>query len=310
MAGEIRLSTLSTQFVLAAWLAWVPMAAIPDTQTDLESARQRLAASRQVAMNAEAEFRTLLSQGGLTQSEQEDYRTYLSRLEQLVVENCSAVSELKALLNDTTPEDGCDLDNAGSTGAVSFPGERTEEERVIVLDGHLNRSMSEFDELLLREMDELKRRQSGAPDARGGVRGAGGDGQQKGETGVAAATDAGEEGTAAGTSTGEEGTAAGTSTGEEGTGERRPEQQQPGQQGQERTASRQTGGEESVGARGQGNDKTTTSIKRDAPPDEGDDDIVARQLREAAEAETDPELREKLWEEYRRYKADTTAKSN
>ena len=35
---------------------------------------------------------------------------------------------------------------------------------------------------------------------------------------------------------------------------------------------------------------------------EQDDDVVARQLREAAEAETDPELREKLWEEYRRYK--------
>lgn len=33
------------------------------------------------------------------------------------------------------------------------------------------------------------------------------------------------------------------------------------------------------------------------------DDIVAQQLREAAMAETDPELREKLWEEYRRYKS-------
>ncbi len=33
-----------------------------------------------------------------------------------------------------------------------------------------------------------------------------------------------------------------------------------------------------------------------------DDDIVARQLREAAEKETDPELKRKLWEEYRRYK--------
>ncbi len=33
-----------------------------------------------------------------------------------------------------------------------------------------------------------------------------------------------------------------------------------------------------------------------------DDDIVARQLREAAAAETDPELREKLWEEYYAYK--------
>ena len=33
-----------------------------------------------------------------------------------------------------------------------------------------------------------------------------------------------------------------------------------------------------------------------------DDDIIARQLREAALAEDDPELRERLWEEYRKYK--------
>jgi hypothetical protein len=32
---------------------------------------------------------------------------------------------------------------------------------------------------------------------------------------------------------------------------------------------------------------------------------VARQLREAAEKETDPELKAKLWEEYRRYKRGT-----
>jgi hypothetical protein len=41
------------------------------------------------------------------------------------------------------------------------------------------------------------------------------------------------------------------------------------------------------------------------PPDlvdGSDDDIVARQIREAAMKETDPELREKLWDEYRKYK--------
>ena len=37
-------------------------------------------------------------------------------------------------------------------------------------------------------------------------------------------------------------------------------------------------------------------------PDARDDDIIARQLREAAMQEEDEELREKLWEEYRRYK--------
>ena len=36
-------------------------------------------------------------------------------------------------------------------------------------------------------------------------------------------------------------------------------------------------------------------------PDLVSEDIVAKQLREAALAEEDPELRERLWEEYRRY---------
>ncbi|MCA0901593.1 hypothetical protein [Microbulbifer agarilyticus] len=37
-------------------------------------------------------------------------------------------------------------------------------------------------------------------------------------------------------------------------------------------------------------------------PTGNDDDVVARQIREAATRETDPELRERLWEEYRKYK--------
>ena len=37
-------------------------------------------------------------------------------------------------------------------------------------------------------------------------------------------------------------------------------------------------------------------------PAGNDDDVVARQLREAAMREADPEVREKLWNEYRKYK--------
>jgi hypothetical protein len=37
-------------------------------------------------------------------------------------------------------------------------------------------------------------------------------------------------------------------------------------------------------------------------PDARDDDIISRQLREAAMQESDPELREKLWKEFDRYK--------
>jgi hypothetical protein len=51
----------------------------------------------------------------------------------------------------------------------------------------------------------------------------------------------------------------------------------------------------------------TTSLNRPPAdiPDGSDDDIVARQLREAAENEKDPELRDKLWDEYRAYKKAT-----
>ena len=37
-------------------------------------------------------------------------------------------------------------------------------------------------------------------------------------------------------------------------------------------------------------------------PNGNDDDVVARQLREAAMREPDPAVREKLWDEYRKYK--------
>jgi hypothetical protein len=40
-------------------------------------------------------------------------------------------------------------------------------------------------------------------------------------------------------------------------------------------------------------------------PDGNDDDIVARRLRKAAEQETDPELKGKLWKEYVEYKKNT-----
>ncbi|NNF16389.1 MAG: hypothetical protein HKN70_06555 [Gammaproteobacteria bacterium] len=69
--------------------------------------------------------------------------------------------------------------------------------------------------------------------------------------------------------------------------------------GTQRTARTSGGEEDSNGMRGTGNN---------APVDPGDlpdpqgDDVVARQLREAAQAEADPVLRARLWEEYRNYR--------
>jgi hypothetical protein len=43
-------------------------------------------------------------------------------------------------------------------------------------------------------------------------------------------------------------------------------------------------------------------------PDGNDDDVVARRLRKAAEQETDPELKDKLWKEYVEYKKNMQGK--
>ena len=63
------------------------------------------------------------------------------------------------------------------------------------------------------------------------------------------------------------------------------------------------GGDSSSGGRDRG---TVSGAGSDAPdrgiPSGDDDDIVARRLRRAAEQETDPELKEKLWKEYMEYK--------
>jgi len=69
-----------------------------------------------------------------------------------------------------------------------------------------------------------------------------------------------------------------------------------------------SGGEPTYG-QGAGPGSRQSTASSSAPPgtpDGSDDDVVARQLREAAEKETDPELKKKLWEEYRKYKQGTS----
>jgi hypothetical protein len=61
-------------------------------------------------------------------------------------------------------------------------------------------------------------------------------------------------------------------------------------------------GEGSGGGGGGGEGNVSVAVQdANIPPPNPDDDIVARQLREAAISETDPELKQRLWEEYNRY---------
>ena len=67
---------------------------------------------------------------------------------------------------------------------------------------------------------------------------------------------------------------------------------------------------ESGESESKGEDKGQTITQKRPTHDGHDDDIVARQLREAAENETDPELREKLWKEYEEYKGKVESEEN
>ena len=88
--------------------------------------------------------------------------------------------------------------------------------------------------------------------------------------------------------------------GEQGEGEQGEQEGSEGQGSQD--AAGQPGGYQPGGAEGAEGEETEQVP--DDIPDGQDDDIVARQLRELAENETDPELKERFWDEYRKYKAE------
>ena len=97
--------------------------------------------------------------------------------------------------------------------------------------------------------------------------------------------------TSAGTSTRDDG-ATGTGGGIAGASLGLEEEQAQGDGSGRRSA---------AGSIGNGNNTARYPAPQNMPGG-ADDDIVARQLREAAETESDPELREKLWQEYLQYK--------
>ena len=172
------------------------------------------------------------------------------------------------------------------TGGQDVPGEprfesvpdfsgQTSKEKVASLDQELTTTLGEFDDMLLEEQERAaahipRQRESGSA----------------GQFGQATGSEQNE--TDAGGGTGEQSQPPGGRSAESGPGE--------------------TGGDMKQGAPTEGAGQGETDSTR-LPPAEGskelsedDDDIVARQLREAAEQETDPEVKEKLWEEYRKYK--------
>lgn len=155
-------------------------------------------------------------------------------------------------------------------------GTETDEEKRAGLDDELRATLRELDELLLREQELVEESREAAESSSSDSGGAEGGGEDSG----ASADDDREGEDSAGAQV-----AGGTARGLPDAPPGAPLPPLP-----------TTTGTPAGGA---------TTGRAPRPPDVGDgrdDDIVARQLREAAQNEKDPALREKLWDEYRAYK--------
>ena len=228
-------------------------------------------------------------QESLTEKQQQDYEKFIVFLTVKIDEYCRILrAEKSEAVIDSLP---CPEGNQTFDGSMQADSVQTSEEQVQDLERLFSNSLEQFDDKLLKEEERLSARQPRDRESgynKGSSQGQAGEGQTSG-TGQASGQD-GQTGETAGTRTGEGTTSSPAGTGEEGAG--------ASGQG----ADSGEGAGPLAGGSGAGQSGSTSAELGKVVLDTSDDDVVARQLREAAEKEKDPELKKKLWEEYRKYK--------
>jgi len=235
----------------------------------LEEARKNLRISETTEKRIASELEELKKSGSASPETVKDYEIYHESVKAMVAENRKIVEQMEAA--QTRHSSGTNESSASASGEMGkmldpeIPEGETGDE-VAALDRQLNASLNEFDAKLLKEMDEIR-----------------GESAEK-------MRDLAQEAAEAAKRLRERGVDVNTSGSEssEASEETETEQGTEGAKTASSEASRQGG----KGSGGKEQDRAGYE----------DDDIVARQLREAAENETDPELKEKLWKEYHEYK--------
>jgi hypothetical protein len=180
---------------------------------------------------------------------------------------------------------GCGGASADSAGGSATPRNRaqTSDERRAALDKRLNDSLGSFDDQLRKEQQRLARER---------------DARQAAVTTVADGD---------------------TSNAKVAPDQNAETAENSATEHPHKPSVSQGGGTESRSARGGDlkSDKSAAGVGGNASgngavaneiPDGNDDDVVARRLRKAAEQETDPELKDKLWKEYVEYKKNAQGK--
>ena len=258
----------ATRIVVAGvlGLAFTAAPGYADPRSELAQARHDLAISEQVLarMAERVEIARLDPATGPDQRQRLD--EYVARVQELVASNRERVRSLTQAVA-AVPE-GAPLSGSGTKRP---PAAATHEEEVAALENRLGGSLAEFDQLLLEEARRAQTRKTNGGAGSGGAYGGGAAGAQASKA----------------SSTGSK------APGAAGAGGGSPAPERPG------------GKTGSPGGPIDGKDPGTAGATAAAPPDVGDgndDDVVARQIRKAAETEPDPELRKRLWDEYRKYK--------
>jgi hypothetical protein len=245
----------------------------------LAEARENLKTSRETEKRIASDLEHLKKSGDASPEAIRDYEEYLASVQAMTAENRKIVAQMEAAYDRNTPgESKANSPVPNKSGNIydpNIPEDQTVDE-VAALDKEFNESLAKFDDKLLKEMDEIRADSAKklqdlaqeAADAAKRLRDKGLDVDSSGSE-SSQETEGQKETSESGGETGTTKDTADTETAS-------------------RDGSRKGGKGSSTGDRG----RTDTE----------DDDIVARQLREAAENETDPELKEKLWKEYEEYK--------
>ena len=251
----------------------------PDDAMRLEEALIALRASDAVWWRNDAEYRAMRKAARPSETESRQFAEFVAEQRRFMLEDCRQVRQLGG-----DPEQlgfDCALPrqrDVASTGPPADPTNvQTEDEKGAALECRLKELEGDLDDLFKAKQDQLRR-----------------DPVQQNQSASA---------------TGTAGAAAGGEKAKSGSGENKPAREN-GESGESKSRDGNAKDKRERGT-GPGVDKSEraprgeTSARGEEPAIDGDD-VVARQLREAAMKETDPVMKEKLWEEYKKYKEATS----
>lgn len=255
-----------------------------EVQLRLEQARENLRISQATERRISSELEQLKNSGKATPESLNDYETYLNHIQVMVNENQKIVDNMEAAYSRYQKP----AKTTGCSNSIQSEGNRYTEvsveedpDELSVLDSELNDSLAEFDEMLLKEMDEIRAK------SESNMKNIAGEAAEAAERLREKGVD--------------------VSSSEHDQESQSEEEKKDREQGEDEL---EQGGSYSKvpvtdsrdGKSRSDDDATYSKQDKQSHGSAQDDDIVARQLREAAEKETDPELKKKLWKEYEDYK--------